>query len=92
MKKLVSAINTSKTETPNISILNGSDDILIIDMPGHSDSSQLKELINFHYIKTMVDFLKGAYFLMVLVVIPDPENKGEFILEDREIKMMASFM
>jgi hypothetical protein len=30
----------------------------IVDMPGHADSSRFRELINFHYIRTMASNLK----------------------------------
>lgn len=38
----------------------------IIDMPGNADNSRFREMINFHYIKTMALNLKKVIFFIVI--------------------------
>ena len=57
----------------------------IIDMPGYADSSRFKELINFHYIQTMIQNLKEVRFLIVVNL---KYSNGAFILKDQDLKMM----
>jgi hypothetical protein len=57
-------------------------------MPGHADSSRFRELINFHYIRTMASNLKYVRFLLV-VTLTMKEDK--FVLADCEVQMLDSF-
>lgn len=58
-------------------------------MPGHADNSKFRELINFHYIKTMAERLNEVSFIMVIQL--SKEGK-KYVLEEGEIKMMESFI
>ena len=58
-------------------------------MPGHADNSLLREMVNFHYIKTMASNLKKVTFLIVINL---NLIGGKFSIEDQELKMMQSFM
>ena len=57
-------------------------------MPGHADSSRFRELINFHYIRTMASNLKYVRFLIV-VTMQIRNEKAE--LPTTEIDMLESF-
>jgi GTP-binding protein EngB required for normal cell division len=57
-KELVQGSLKSVTEKPNFfPVRPGHNRYAIIDMPGYADSSRFQELINFHYISTMVQRL-----------------------------------
>lgn len=58
-------------------------------MPGHADTSLLREMVNFHYIKTMASNLKRVTFLIVINL---DFIGGNFYLPDSELKMLKSFM
>lgn len=57
-------------------------------MPGHADSSRFRELINFHYIRTMSANLKEVRFLLVITL---QLREGKYTLLENEIHMMESF-
>ena len=57
-------------------------------MPGHADSSRFRELINFHYIRTMAANLKEVRFLLVVTL---QFKNGKFELPQKELLMLNSF-
>jgi hypothetical protein len=57
-------------------------------MPGHADSSRFRELINFHYIRTMAANLKEVRFLLVVTL---QFRNGKFELPQKELLMLNSF-
>jgi hypothetical protein len=58
----------SLTEVPNFYKASHFNHHAIVDMPGHADNSPFRELINFHYIKTMASNLKEVRFLLVVTM------------------------
>lgn len=86
-KDLVNDNLTSVTEQPNF--FKVPNKYAIIDMPGYADSSRFRELINFHYIRTMTKNLKEVRFLMVITV---GMEDGKFTIDSHELKMMENFM
>ena len=80
---------SSVTERPNFfDARKDKNTYAIIDMPGYADSSRLRELINFHYIKTMVKNLEEVRFLIVVNMFP---SNGSFRLNPYDLKMMENF-
>ena len=57
-------------------------------MPGNADSSQFRELINFHYIKKMAFNIKKVVF-MIVINIEDEEN---IELDKKDIQMIETFI
>ena len=66
----------------------GLNNYAIIDMPGYADNSRLRELINFHYIETMLKNLEEVRFLIVVNMFP---SNGSFKLNPYDLKMMENF-
>ena len=66
----------------------GLNNYAIIDMPGYADNSRLRELINFHYIETMLKNLEEVRFLIVVNMFP---SNGRFKLKPYALKMMENF-
>lgn len=78
----------SVTEKPNFYKKSNHNKCAIVDMPGHADNSRFRELINFHYIRTMASNLKEVRFLLVVTL----QYKNEkFLLPDHELNMLESF-
>jgi GTP-binding protein EngB required for normal cell division len=89
-KSYVKNTQTSVTETPNFfQKKEGYNNYAIVDMPGHADTSLIREMVNFHYIKTMASNLKRVTFLIVINL---DFIGGKFYLPDSELKMLKSFM
>lgn len=89
-KGIVLNIQKSVTEKPNFykpNSMNGNN-FAIVDMPGHADSSRFRQMINYHYIRTMANNLKHVRFLLVIVM---PYKNGKYHLTEHDVKMMDSF-
>lgn len=76
------------TEKPNFYPKGSHNKCAIVDMPGHADNSRFRELINFHYIRTMAANLKEVRFLIVTKLRLANER---FELSVEELDMLDSF-
>ena len=85
-KDIVLDRQKSVTETPNFyQARQGYNQWAIVDMPGHADSSRFRQLINFHYIRTMASNLKKVRFLIVVTL---QYKNGGFLLVEKQIQML----
>lgn len=78
----------SVTEKPNFYKKSNHNKCAIVDMPGYADSSRFRELINFHYIRTMASNLKEVRFLLVVTL---QYKNDKFVLPSHEFDMLESF-
>lgn len=85
---IVRNTQNSVTEKPNFYKKSNHNKCAIVDMPGHADNSRFRELINFHYIRTMASNLEEVRFLLVVTL---KYKNDKFVLEETELDMLESF-